>query len=150
MAHQAVPSALDSAGTAFISVLAAYEGVAKVEQLPVAVKHATLQTAIDRAHGFVLFKESLTHDNRSAVKDSLYTLCNIVTTVTREQKFQAPKSHMAGISAMITFYETQIEANAVKRADRPGIGAPGHLFKSARVATYYNVLHYITTSSHKS
>jgi hypothetical protein len=32
--------------------------------------------------------------------------------------------------------------------DRPGIGAPGHLFKSARVATYYNVLHYITTSSH--
>jgi hypothetical protein len=34
--------------------------------------------------------------------------------------------------------------------DRPGIGAPGHLFKSARVATYYNVLHYITTSSHKS
>jgi hypothetical protein len=35
------------------------------------------------------------------------------------------------------------------RADRPGIGAPGHLFKSAQVATYYNVLHYITASSHK-
>jgi hypothetical protein len=34
--------------------------------------------------------------------------------------------------------------------DRPGIGAPRHLFKSTRVATYYNVLHYITTSSHKS
>jgi hypothetical protein len=34
-------------------------------------------------------------------------------------------------------------------SDRPGIGAPGHLFKSARVATYYNVLHYITTSSHE-
>jgi hypothetical protein len=33
--------------------------------------------------------------------------------------------------------------------DRPGIGAPGHLFIFARVATYYNVLHYITTSSHK-
>jgi hypothetical protein len=33
--------------------------------------------------------------------------------------------------------------------DRPGIGAPGHLLKSARVAIYYNVLHYITTSSHK-
>jgi hypothetical protein len=33
--------------------------------------------------------------------------------------------------------------------DRPGIGAPGHLFKSARVATYYNVLHYITMSFHK-
>jgi hypothetical protein len=33
--------------------------------------------------------------------------------------------------------------------DRPGIGAPGHLFKSARVATYYNVLHYIMTSSHE-
>jgi hypothetical protein len=30
-------------------VLAAYEGVAKVEQLPVAIKHATLQTAINRA-----------------------------------------------------------------------------------------------------
>ncbi|KAJ7771899.1 hypothetical protein B0H14DRAFT_3509027 [Mycena olivaceomarginata] len=37
------------AWTAFISVLAAYEGVAKVEQLPIAVKPATLQTAIDRA-----------------------------------------------------------------------------------------------------
>jgi hypothetical protein len=33
--------------------------------------------------------------------------------------------------------------------DRPGIGAPGHLFKSARIATYYNVLHYITMSSHE-
>ncbi|KAJ7811701.1 hypothetical protein B0H14DRAFT_2606371 [Mycena olivaceomarginata] len=110
MARQTIPSALDSTGTTFISVLAAYEGVAKVEQLPVAVKHATLQRAIDRA-------ESLTHDNRSAVKDGLYTLRDIVTTVTREQKFQAPKSHMAGISAMITFYETQIEANTVKCAD---------------------------------
>jgi hypothetical protein len=49
MARQTVPSALDSAGTAFISVLAAYKGVVKMEQLPVAVKHATLQTAIDRA-----------------------------------------------------------------------------------------------------
>jgi hypothetical protein len=49
MARQTVPSALDSTGAAFISVLAAYEGVVKVEQLPVAVKHATLQTAIDRA-----------------------------------------------------------------------------------------------------
>jgi hypothetical protein len=33
--------------------------------------------------------------------------------------------------------------------DRPGIGAPGHLFKSAQVATCYNVFHYITTSSHE-
>lgn len=49
MARQSLPSALDAAGTAFTSALAAYEGVAKVEQLPVAVKHATLQTAIDRA-----------------------------------------------------------------------------------------------------
>jgi hypothetical protein len=49
MARQTIPTALDSAGTAFTSALAAYEGVAKVEQLPVAVKHATLQTAIDRA-----------------------------------------------------------------------------------------------------
>jgi hypothetical protein len=38
--------------------------------------------------------------------------------VTREQKFQAPKSHMAGITGMISFYETQIEANAAKRTDR--------------------------------
>jgi hypothetical protein len=37
----------------------------------------------------------------------------------------------------------------VEPADRPGIGAPGHLFIFARVATYYNVLHYITMSSYK-
>ncbi|KAJ7303799.1 hypothetical protein DFH08DRAFT_976823 [Mycena albidolilacea] len=83
MARQTLPSALDAAGTAFTSALAVYKGVAKVEQLPVAVKHATLQTAIDRAHGFVPFKESLTHNNHSAVKDGLYTLRDIVTTVTR-------------------------------------------------------------------
>jgi hypothetical protein len=46
--------------------------------------------------------ENLTHDNRSAVKNGLYTLRDIVTTMTREQKFQAPKSHMAGMSGMIT------------------------------------------------
>jgi hypothetical protein len=44
----------------------------------------------------------------------------------------------------------QLSEVTVLPDDRPGIGAPGHLFKSARVATYYNVLHYITTSSHKS
>lgn len=58
--------------------------------------------------------------------------------MTREQKFQAPKSHMAGISAMITFYETQIEANAAKRADRAANRAAS---KKVRYAPFYSILY---------
>ncbi|KAJ7763686.1 hypothetical protein B0H14DRAFT_3510593 [Mycena olivaceomarginata] len=113
-----VLSALDSAGTALLSVLAAHEGVVKVRQLSVAVKCIMLNTAINYTHSFVPFKVSLTPDNRSTVKDGLYNLRDIINMVSCKQKFQAPKLHMAGISAIITFYKMQIEANTVKHMER--------------------------------
>jgi hypothetical protein len=45
---------------------------------------------------------------------------------------------MAGISAMITFYETQIEANAAKRADRAANRAAS---KKVRYAPFRSILY---------
>jgi hypothetical protein len=47
------------------------------------------------------------------------------------------------------FFPGPLDTVVLAGADRPGIGAPGYLFEFAQVATYYNVLHYITRSSHK-
>jgi hypothetical protein len=66
----------------------------------------------------------------------------------RPEKCEFEKSMIEYLSVIIS--HNHVEMDPVKvTGDRPGIGAPGDLFKSARVATYYNVLHYITMSSHK-
>ncbi|KAJ7328916.1 hypothetical protein DFH08DRAFT_815664 [Mycena albidolilacea] len=67
-------SALESAGTAFLTALQDYKGVMNIAALSITSKHVTLNAAIDRAHGFVPFKESLLHKDRVLVKEGLYCL----------------------------------------------------------------------------
>ncbi|KAJ7328104.1 hypothetical protein DFH08DRAFT_816265 [Mycena albidolilacea] len=92
--------------------------------------HVTLNAAIDRAHGFVPYKESLLHKDRKLVKEGLYRLRELVNLAVREQKFRLPVSHMSGIQNMLTSFEAAREAQNAKREERR-LKRTGKAYKSS-------------------
>jgi hypothetical protein len=71
-------------------------------------------------------------------------LCRLLeSSVNEMDEIEIHKHYILGIGGWDREHPRQ------SAGDRPGIGAPGHLFKITQVAMYYNVLCYITMSSHK-